>query len=401
MFETSELYTEILNSTDPIIVLQGGTSSGKTYTALQVLFSKAVSNENEFITIVGESVPNLKKGAMRDTDRILASSDILCTLVNPMNRSERTIKACSGSVMEYTSYVTSQDAHSGKRDRLFINEAPGISWAIAEQLIDRTSKQIIIDYNPSIPFWAHDKLLKDMMYGNKKVKLIISDHRHNPFLTKEQHDHIEMKAKQDPEWGRVYARGLTGKVEGLVYRNWEWCDAVPVDAKKLGSGLDFGFINDPTAVVDVYLVNGELWLDERLFEKGLVNVPVVGATYIHPNISDKIKEEGMDFKDEFVADSAEQKSIAELKSIGWKITPAKKPAGSVIDGINIVKKYKLNVTRRSVNLGKELISYKWKENRDKDPLNEPMDAWNHCLDAVRYVALEKLKPYPSGNYSVM
>ena len=194
---------------------------------------------------------------------------------------------------------------------------------------------------------------------------------------------------------------MTGKIEGLIYRNWEWCDQIPEGAKFLGTGLDFGFINDVTAVTDVYLLDGELWLDELMYKTGLINVPVAGAATQHPNISDELKEIGFDATKEVIADSAEQKSIVELRVAGWKMTEAHKPKNSIIDGINILKKYKFNVTRRSVNLGKELNAYKWKSNKEGAPENEPVDAYNHCLDGVRYVALKKLKPYPSGKYSIM
>ncbi len=391
MFDVSDLYTANLNATEDILINQGGTYSGKTYSIDQVLFSKAISEPNRIITIVGESIPNLKKGAMRDAESIIASSPQLKQLITSHNKTDRTMTARSGSIIEFTSYVTAQDAHSGKRDYLFINEAPGIDWSIAEQLINRTNIRTFIDYNPSIPFWSHEKLIQPGKFGNKSVRLIISDHRHNPFLTKEQHDHIEMRAIEDPEWGQVYARGKTGKVEGLIIKNWKMVDSIPAGAKHLGYALDFGFVNDVTCVLDVYLADGELWVDELIYETGLVNVPIKGATEVHRNISDLMAEVGVKKHTDIDADSAEEKSIEELKIAGWRIAGVKKPPGSVKASIDILRRYRINVTRRSVNVMKEFRTVKWKVDKKTGiNMNEPVDFCNHAFDALRYKALKRL-----------
>lgn len=389
MFKCGPIYDANLAAKEDIIVNQGGTYSGKTYGLMQVLNTIAVSERNKIITVVGESVPNLKKGAMRDNDKIVASSEILQSLITGGNKQERTITFGSGTIIEFTSYVTSQDAHSGKRDYLFINEAPGIPWAIAEQLINRTNTRTYIDYNPSIPFWSHEKLINPGKFGAKKVKTIISDHRHNPFLTQEQHDHIEMRALQDPEWGKVYARGLTGKVEGLILRNWQIVDAIGTSAKLIANGLDFGFTNDPSASVAVYMQDGELWVDELLYETGLTN--------------DKIADELKKYHGNFVCDSSEPKSIQELKNHKLKAVPAEKGPGSVNTSIDILKRYKINVTRRSVNLIKELNRYKWRVDKTTGAnLNEPVDFYNHLIDALRYVGLNYLQHKDrSFGYSVV
>lgn len=382
MFKTSELYEVNLTANEDIIINQGGTYSGKTYSINQVLLTRAIQEPNRIITIVGESIPNLKKGAMRDADTIIAGSEVLQSLIVSRNKSDRTITFSSGSVIEFTSYVTAQDAHSGKRDYLFINEAPGISWAIAEQLINRTNIRTFVDYNPSIPFWVHERLIRPGKFGNKSVKLIISDHRHNPFLSKDQHDHIEQRAKEDPEWGRVYARGKTGKVEGLVFKDWKPATEVPDGANYIGSSLDFGFTNDPTASADVWMSDGELYIEEKLYETGLTN----------PDIYDRL-----DKKNKYVADSAEPKSIEELKRMGLKVEASIKGKDSVNTGIDILKRYKLNLI--GVNLRREFMAYKWKEDKQTGlPLNEPVDFMNHLIDGIRYVALNKLKTNKRGVY---
>lgn len=384
MFKTGRLYLANLESTADIVVNQGGTYSSKTYSIMQVLFSLAISKPGSVITVTGEDIPNLKRGSLRDAQTILNSSPELQTTTSGYNGTERIFKFYSGSIIEFVSYENEQDARNGKRDYLFINEAQGISWAIAEQLINRTNKRVFIDYNPSFAFWPHEQLIQPGKFGNKKVQLIISDHRHNPFLTQEQHDHIEKRAQEDPEWGKVYARGKTGKIEGLIFRNWDIVDSVPENARFVANGMDFGYTNDPTAVVSVYMMDNELYLDLRVYESGLTNQQIAG----------KYRE--LSITGETIADSAEPKSIAELTNEGLFVTPASKGKDSVNSSIDILKRYRLHVTRRSYALIKELNSYKWREDKvTGKPINEPVDFNNHAIDAIRYVALEKLG-YSSG-----
>lgn len=395
MFQTGPLYLANLNATEDIVVNQGGTSSGKTYAIMQVLFSIAI-REKAVITVVGQDIPNLKVGAMRDAGEIVQNSPELQTCIVSYNKTDRIYDFKSGSTLEFKSYEDSQDAKSGKRDYLFVNEANGIRHDVFQELHLRTRIRTFIDYNPNAGFWAHTHYI-----GHPGTRLLISDHRHNPFLSDKVRDKIESIKHKDPEAWRVYARGLTGKIEGLVYRNWEWCEGIPEGANYLGAGLDFGFVNDVTAVVDVFMLNGELYLDELLYETGLINVPVEGSAYRHPNISDRLKEVGHDPAKEIVADSAEQKSITELKVAGWRMTPVKKGPNSVKDGITNLKKYKLNVTRRSKNIGIEMNTYRWNKTKEGENENEPVKGFDHALDATRYLAMSKLKPYPSGKYSMM
>lgn len=387
-FKTSPVFDANWNATEDIIVNPGGTYSGKTFGIMQVLYCIAVSQKNKTITVVSESVPNLKKGVIRDLETFLRENEPLMGNIVGGNKTDRVIKTHTNCTIEFTSYVTAQDAHSGKRDYLFINEAPGISWDIAEQLINRTNIRTFIDFNPSIPFWAHEKLINPGVFGTKKVKVIISDHRHNPFLSQAQHDHIEARAKEDPEWGRVYARGMLGKIEGLIFRNWELCDEIPQDAKFIGWGMDFGFTNDPTAVLGVWQQEGKLWVDLKVYETRLTN----------PDIHGLVKG----FKGEFIGDSAEPKSIEELRRMGLNIVGATKGPDSVRSSIDILKRYKLMITRSSQALIKELNAYKWKTDRATGITGrEPVDFMNHAIDAMRYVALNKLSTNMRGVYSVV
>lgn len=368
------LYNENSDPQARIFVNQGGTSSGKTYCIMQRLISIAVNEPATIITVAGQDLPNLKVGAMRDTETIFGDSEWLQGFF-VWNRSDYIIKGQNGSLIEFKSYDGEQDAKNGKRDYLFINEANGITYGIYWQLAIRTRRQIFIDYNPSARFWVHEQVL-----GREGVKLIISDHRSNMFLTDEEHRRIE--GISDPELWKVYARGKTGSITGLVFSHFNVVDELPPreEWKVSVYGMDFGFTNDPTTLVHLVLAHGEIWTDELIYQTGLTNT----------DIARLMKEAGLTGRDEVIADSAEPKSIHELCLQGMNVKPCRKGADSVINGIDILKRYTWNVTRRSTGLRKELLAYKWKQDRDGNLTSQPLDGFDHSIDAVRYAASETL-----------
>jgi phage terminase large subunit len=382
MFKTTDVFLSNRNADTDIIINQGGTSSGKTYSILQNLFLHAIENDRCIITVAGQDIPNLKVGPIRDAHNIVEQTEGLSNYILEYNKSDRVFTFINGSIIEFKSYDDAQDAKQGKRDYLFLNEANGVDKIIWDELYIRTKKRSYIDYNPNNEFWVHTELI-----GKPNVTLIISDHRHNTFLDQKIHDKIE--AIDDPELYKVYARGLTGKLEGVIFRDYNVVSAVDTDAKLIGYGLDFGFSNDPTALVALYSHSGELIIDELIYDKGLLNV----------RISDLMRELGVNGR--IVADSAEPKSIAELSAYGWQIEGAKKGPDSIRQSINTLKRYKLNVTQRSNNLKKELNGYKWKQNKDGKLDNEPVDFLNHAIDALRYASLNILDNPTSGRYAFL
>lgn len=359
-----------------IVINQGGSNSGKTYAILQVLFCLASGAANQVITVAGQDIPNLKAGAMRDAINIWKNWPALQSAIKNFNKTDRIFEFANGSLIEFKSYADAQDAKSGKRDYLFVNEANGINWDIFTELALRTRKRVYIDYNPNTGFWAHNNLI-----GRPGVELIITDHRHNPFITTAERVKIEDMKMQDEQQWRVYARGLTGKLAGLVFTNWAICENIPVGATPIAAGLDFGFTNDQTGCLMLYKQNGELWAEELFYETGLTN----------PDIASQLKLYGLGKDIEIVADSAEPKSIEELRRMGWRLSAAKKGADSIKNSIDILKRYRINVTRNSVNLRKELEKYMWRTDRDGRLLNEPVDHHNHLIDPLRYIALNKLR----------
>lgn len=371
---TTPLFGKLYSTDKRIAVCQGGTSSGKTYTILQVLLLRAAETPKQVVTVVGQDIPNLKVGAWRDAKRIISDNAVLQRLYI-VSDGYLQLRCLNGSVVEFKSYGNEQDARSGKRDYLFVNEANGVPYEVYWQLAIRTRRRIFIDYNPSARFWVHEKIL-----GGDDVLFTLTDHRHNPFLSAEEHERIE--GISDPELWRVYARGLTGRIRGVIYNNIEIVDAMPEMYKGRWLGLDFGF-NDPTALVDVRLSDGKIWVDEVLYHQNMTNPEIYRAMASNGLLGVQV-----------IADSAEPKSIEELRRLGARIEPARKGADSVRVGISTLQRYTICVTRRSANVRKELSNYKWKVDGSGAITNEPVDMFNHSLDAVRYVALNRLQATP-------
>lgn len=389
LFDTNEeLYEANCDTNARYLVNQGGTSSGKTYCLMQRLIALSVESPRLVITIAGQDLPNLKVGAMRDTATILGKSETLLNWFTE-NKSEHYYKGKNGSILEFKSYKDAQDAKSGKRDYLFVNEVNGITWEVFWQLAIRTRKQVFVDYNSSARFWVHDNLI-----GRTDCKLIISDHRGNKFLSEAEHEKIE--SINDRQLWEVYARGLTGKITGLILRNWDVVDELPpLEECKIPPlyGLDFGYTNDPTALEEIRLAHGDIWVDEYIYETGLINFD---PRHRDPNIVDKMRASNIGRRHLIVADCAEEKSIHEIRNEGFWIVPSTKGAGSIKNGLDILRRYKIHFTRRSIGAINEAKKYKWAVDRDGRTTNQPIDKFNHAIDAIRYAAQAKLSVRHTG-----
>lgn len=383
MFESGPLYEVNYNCPKKVSVNQGGTSSGKTYTLLQVLYTIAIEDPGCVITVVGQDIPNLKKGAIRDAKHIVDHSPILNTFIKSYNKSDRIYEFNNGSIIEFTSYADEQDAKSGKRDYLFVNEANGITYPIYWQLAIRTRKKIFIDYNPTAKFWAHEKLI-----GQNDVQLFISDHRDNPFISDELHKEIE--SIDDEELFKVYARGLTGKVQGLIYPHYKLCDGIP-DFVDTCYGLDFGY-NHPMALVEVGKYDKNLYWDEVIYQSQLT----IGL------LIDLMNELGVDKDKVIYCDHAAPDKIADLVTAGFNAVNAEK---EVKNGLDYVRDHKLYITKRSKGLQKEANQYKWKEDKNGNTLDEPVKFMDDGMDAGRYGSYShrnnaKVVSYSSRNASL-
>ena len=365
------------------IVNIGGSRSTKTYSILQLLIVKAIeSTEPLVISIVRKSLPSLRISVLRDFFDILKNLDLYN--VENHNKTENTY-LLNNTLIEFFSIDDAQKRRGSKRDILFINEANELTYEDFFQLNIRTTNQIFLDFNPSEQFWYNDKL-----QSRDDVTIIHSTYKDNPYLNKEQVNEIERLQFTDLQYYQIYALGQFAGGMDLVYQ-YIPIDDIPVDSAKLvGLGMDYGFTNDPTTLVEVWKDNDSVYLNELLYERNLTN----------QDIADKLSEYGVDRYIEIIADSAEPKSIEEIRRMGFNIKPAQKGPDSILNGIDILKRKSIHVTKQSINLIKELNNYKWVTDKNGNKLNKPVDAFNHALDAVRYVALNKMKVDNQGRYNI-
>jgi len=367
-FEVCEpLFSANYNSKKKINVNQGGTSSAKTYTILQVLFLIAAQEPGVIITVVGQDVPNLKKGAIRDCAKIVANSPFLQSMfpdykINKgYNKTERIYEMKNGSILEFNSYDNEQDAKSGKRDYLFMNEANGMLYEIYFQLAIRTRQRVFLDYNPSARFWVHERLI-----GKDNCALFISDHRHNRFLSAEMHAEIENI--EDEELWKVYARGMTGQIHGLIYPNFTVIESMPTVFPSV-LGLDFGF-NHKTALIEVARDTGKLFWNQLVYQSEMT----IG------DLIQEMKELNIGRNKKIYADHAAPDKIEDLLRAGFNVEKADK---DVKNGIDFVKRNGLYVTKNSDGILSEARAYKWKE-KDGIRLDEPVKFKDDAMDAGRY-----------------
>lgn len=362
--KSTDLFAANYNAKESIVVNQGGTWSGKTYAILQTLLVLATETPKAVITIAGQDMPNLKAGALRDFANILEENPNLKAWIWKHNKSDHIYYFRNGAKVEFKSYENWQDAKSGKRQFLFINEANGFSFEVAEQLILRTTIRTFIDFNPDAEFWVHEH------YKNKPdVVWFFTDHRHNPHVPEKTRERIEDLKNKDLELWKVYARGMTGKVEGLIYRNWEITDEFPTE-RFIDScyGLDFGF-NHPTALIEVGWTETEYYARELIYESGLIT----------PTLAERMEALNLGTKQIF-ADAARPDTISELCQAGFNVIPADK---TVKDGINAVKAKPLKIYQ-SPGMFKEIKAYRWKVDRNGKPVDEPVKVNDDAMDATRY-----------------
>lgn len=375
MFLQTTAQDKIRKLRNRVRIVQGGTSSSKTFSILPMLITYASNNANAEISVVSESIPHLKRGAIRDFLKIMDWTGNM--VQSRWNKSSLTYTFYNGSFIEFFSADQPDKLRGARRDVLFINECNNINFESYQQLAIRTRKFIYLDYNPTSEFWVHTELMNDV-----DSEHIILTYKDNEALPESIVNEIE-KAKEKAltsdywsNWWRVYGLGEVGHVDGLIFTNWNIVDSIPESAKYLGSGMDFGFTNDPTALIDLYQMNGELWVNQSIYETQLTN----------PMIAERIKLNSLYHQKNIIADSSEPKSIAELQSMGIRVQPAKKGQGSVNHGIDILQRQKINVTSTSLELIKEFRAYKWDKDKAGKSLNDPIDYMNHGMDALRYIA---------------
>lgn len=343
--------------------VSGGTSASKTISIIIWLIGYAQTKPNQLISIISESMPHLKRGAVRDFLNILQEHKYYKD--ERWNKTDFIYTFESGSKIEFFSADQPSKVRGPRRDVLFINEANNVSYETYTQLEIRTKDIIWLDWNPISEFWFYSEIL-----NKRDCDFLTLTYRDNEALGRSIIDTIEAR-KANNSWWRVYGEGQLGEAEDLIYRGWQTIDSIPHEAKLEGYGLDFGYTNDPTAIVAVYKHNGGYLLDEITYQKGLNNKQIADILL---NI-----EQGL-----VIADSAEPKSIDEISSYGISIIGAKKGKDSVKQGIQYLQQQKISVTKKSTNILKEQRNYLWLKDKDGKPINEPIPIYDHSLDAVRY-----------------
>jgi phage terminase large subunit len=377
MFQITTATRKIARLNKRIRAVQGGTSAGKTVSTLSILIDAAQRDTNPTLTsVVSESFPHLKRGAIRDFKGILQAQRYWND--NRWNATDSIYTFETGSQLEFFSADQPSKVRGPRRDRLFLNEANNNPYEVFDQLEVRTKESIYLDWNPTTEFWFYDQVA-----NRNDVDHIIVTYLDNEGLDPQIRASIEQR-RNNKAWWTVYGEGRLGEVETRIYTGWKIIDEIPHEAELKRYGLDFGYTNDPTAIVAIYHYNGGYILDEITYEKGLLN----------KHIADILKNQK---KALVIADSSEPKSIDEIKSYSITILPAVKGQGSVNQGINKVQQEQISVTKRSINLLKEYRNYVWITDKDGKVLNEPVDFNNHLMDAIRYgmSSLKHSAPIPN------
>src|SRR3990167_2726765 len=352
MFEKQEVafvrtgaVEKIINLEKRIRIVSGGTAAGKTIGILLYLIDLAQSDEKPTLTsIVSESFPHLKRGVMRDFLNIMEE----CRRFKDerWNKTDYIYTFGTGSKIEFFSADQPGKVRGPRRQRLFLNEANNISHEVFDQLEVRTEEFIFIDYNPISEFWAYTEII-----GKRDdVDFITLTYKDNEALNEDIVRTIEQR-KNKTGWWKIYGLGELGESEQKIYKGWEIVDELPHEARLERYWLDFGYTDDETAIGAIYYYNGGYILDEVCYQKELSNKQIAD---ILKNVKPALT----------IADSAEPKSIAEIKSYGVNILPCEKGPDSVRQGIQLVQEQQISVTKQSVNVIKEYHNYLWETDRD-------------------------------------
>lgn len=391
-YRKTKAVDKILACKKRVKVIQGGSSAGKTIAILLILIDRALCEKGKLFSIVSETLPHLKKGAMRDFLNIMEGHGYFKDA--QWNRTDFIYTFETGSRLEFFSADAPDKVRGPRRDVLFLNEANNVSYETYTQLAIRTNEEIYIDYNPVAEFWVHDEIVNkvDKETGKPLVEhdFIILTYKDNDALPENVVKELESR-RHSGEWWKVFGEGQVGGQEGRVYTNFGLIDDVPAGARLERYGIDFGYTNDPTAILAIYYYDQGYIVDEITYQKGLSNKQIADTLTALP-------------KALVVADAAEPKSIDEIRGYGLNIIPATKGQGSVYQGIQLVQAQRISITKRSVNVIKESKNYLWKKDPMTDkPTREPIGIWNHAMDALRYAmtsvapvvqALEFANNYP-------
>lgn len=356
-----------------IRIVQGGSSASKTISILLYLITLAQMDKKKTLTSVcSESIPHLKRGAIRDFKNIMMEHGYWKDENWQATDSIYTFE--TGSQIEFFSTDNGDKLRGARRDRLFINECNNVTFEAFDQLEMRTNEFVYLDYNPSNEFWVQNGIKVD----RDDWDFIIITYKDNEALSPNIVASLEQR-KNRKGWWQVYGLGQLGEIEGKIYRDWAIIDSIPHEAKLIRCGIDFGYTNDPTAIVFIYKYLNSYILDQITFKKGLSNKQIADIILSQ-------EEEVL-----CIADSAEPKSIDEISSYGVTITKAEKGRDSIVNGIQLVQNQRISVTKRSIDIINEYRNYLWMTDKDGKVLNVPESGFDHSMDAIRYALTNIVK----------
>jgi phage terminase large subunit len=369
-----KLVNQAKNDGFTTVSAQGSSRSGKTRNIMIWLILYCLQHDNTSVSIVRSTMPSLKRSVFRDFKDIMLQLEIYDTKL--MNKSDFVYTFPNGSFVEFFGADNEAKLRGSKRQILFVNEANELSFIEWQQLQMRTTQFSIVDYNPSFSeeHWLCGLNLE------QSTKHFITTYKDNPFLEKKVIEEIEsLKHKNENLW-RIYGLGLQSIIEGLIFTNVKVIPRIPDLCKKRCVGMDFGFTNDPTVIVEVGLVESEkaLYIDEIVYRTQMLTTDIIKM----------LKSETPRHK--IISESADPRLIQEIYRAGLNIHPVKKFQGSIDAGITKMQEYNIYITERSLNVIREFKNYVYAKDKEGKLTNTPVDAFNHAIDAVRYVILNEV-----------
>ena len=367
-FSDTSATRKIFSLSKRIRAVAGGTAASKTIsiTVWLIDYCQVKQSREKIADVVSESFPHLSAGAILDFQSIMKDRGYWVDA--RWNDTKHIYTFETGNKLRFTSIDTYGKAHGPRRDVLFINECNNLDYRIVDQLITRTRETVWLDWNPSEEFWFYTEMLPNRP---KDIDFITLTYKDNEALDRITIDEIESH-KNNKQWWTVYGLGQLGEIETRIYKGWKIIDEIPYGAELKRYGMDFGYTNDPSAIVAVYYYDGGYIIDEILYQKGMLNKQLADTLIVQER------------KALVIADSAEPKSIDEIRLYGINISATIKGQGSVNKGIQFVQGKQISITKRSINLIKEYRNYVWITDKEGKIINEPMDINNHLMDALRY-----------------
>lgn len=379
--QTTRIYSEIdgaIKKGYTTISAQGSSRSSKTYNICIFLCVFLLTHPKIVLTVVRSTLPAIKGSVLRDFKEILQRMGVYKD--GMLNKTELILTFPNGSFIEFISTDSEQKLRGRKRHILYVNEANEIDFLSWQQLKMRTTMFSIIDYNPSFTegHWICS------VNNEEKTYHFISTYKDNPFLEQTIIDEIESLQWKNRSLWQVYGLGQMAVIEGLVFPTVKYVDEIPsyCKDKKRYLGMDFGYSLDPTSIVDVSLYNDTLWIDEVCYETNMKSGDIIRKLNEH--------QENENRRFDIISESADPRLVDEIFAAGLNIYSVHKYAGSIHAGIMKMQELKICVTKRSANIKKEFSNYVFKQDKEGNFLNEPIDAYNHAIDAIRYVVLEKI-----------